>query len=283
MDAIEEKRIFDREGATETVLVAGEAGCVRAHVGGIGAVGEFSLCYRGACHDLAALAGRPVLATDDDVRLGGTGDDSGDDTVALGFGPVVAVGTHLEGVLAASPDAVVGRWDPGPGALEGDGDPTGEWGPGWELDAPARALAADLAATADGVVRLGEGGATYVGLEAVRDVALGDVPLAATDDGVFRLGNGWQRGPAGEATAIAGAPDGRSLAVVDADLYARDPDTDRWSRADPPVEEPVVDVALGDGAYAVTDSGTLLAAGTEGWRPNPVGLRAGTAVTVGGP
>lgn len=281
MDAIEEKRIFGREGATETVLVAGEAGCVRAHVGGMGAVGEFSLCYRGACHDLAAIAGRPVLATDDDVRLGTDG-ESDDDSVSLGFGPVVAVGTHREGMLAASPDAVVGRWDPEPGTLDTDGDPTGEWGPGWELDTPARALAADLAATADGVVRLGEQGATPVGLEAVRDVAVGDVPLAATDEGVFRLGNGWQRGPAGAATAIAGAPDGRALAVVDAVLYARDPASDEWSRVDLPVDEPVVDVALGDGTYAITDSGTLLAAGSEGWRPNPVGLRAGTAMAVVG-
>ncbi|ADD05315.1 uncharacterized protein Nmag_1741 [Natrialba magadii ATCC 43099] len=196
-----------------------------------------------------------------------------------------------------------------------------------------RAIDGDLLATDAGVYRLRETAGAWVlehaGLTDVVDVSAGAVPLAATADGLYRLGNGWMKvlegtvetvtadpqaepgrlsrahavrttGAATAANTAETAAETASAETTEADLYAFEDET--WEQVPvEPVDESIVDVGYGprataekeaattlESVYAVTESGTVLVSTTESgasttpdaWRQRSVGVTGVTGLVV---
>ncbi|WP_254762486.1 HVO_0234 family beta-propeller protein [Natrinema marinum] len=291
MDTIEEKRVFgDREGAI-TVYVASAIGVVRVRVAG-DTVGEFGLCERCTARGVAATPSSVAVATDEDVREfaledtqtddGGAGDGpvaAGDESFAeTGFGPAVAVGYDGGDLLAAGRDGRVARRPAGTDAWTTLTD---------DLGTPVRAIDGDLLGTDDGVYRVHDDGLDHAGLTDVRDVSAAGVPLAATADGLYKLGNGWMEVLEGDFRTVAADPRSergrleRAHAVSDDAVYEYAADGE-W-RALEGVSQPsggIVGVGYGDAVYAVTADGTFLSASEGGWRTRTLGVTdvAGLAI-----
>ncbi len=281
MDSIEEKRVFgDREGAL-TAYVASAIGVVRVRVAG-DTVGEFGLCARCTACSVAATRSSVAVATDEDVRefaLEDEPDDTadeapaaaGDETFAeTGFGPAVAVGYDDGELLAAGRDGRVARRPAG----------TDEWTTLVdELGATVRAIDGDLVGTDDGVYRVHDDGLDHAGLTDVRDVSAAGVPLAATADGLYKLGNGWMEVLEGDFETVAADPRSepgrlvRAHAVSESGLYecAADGEWQALEGSSDPGER-VVDFGYGDAVYAVTADGTFLSATDGGWRTRTLGV-----------
>ncbi|WP_240334754.1 hypothetical protein [Halorussus sp. MSC15.2] len=253
----------------------------------------------------AGADGRLAVATDEDVLVGVFGDGDADESEStgdaesesqseadadpeperfhgLGVGPAAAVGFVGDGgLLVASDDGTVLRG--------GEGD----WTELGEL-ADVRAIDGEFVAAASGVYRATGDELRHVGLEDARDVAGGAVPLAATGEGLYRLGNGWLDELDGEFRAVSAAaeprtedagtetggtgPLGWAHAAGENGLFARE--NGEWAEAALPVEERVVAVDHGEGAYAVTANGTFLLSVGDGWRHQILGLRGVRAVAA---
>ncbi|MFB6267708.1 MAG: hypothetical protein ABEI31_08620 [Halodesulfurarchaeum sp.] len=199
-----EDRIFDSERPAVDVYVAAAEGVVALDVAG-DRVGTFELAYRGAVEDVAATDESIAVATPEDVLLG---DRNGFERT--GFGPAVAVGG--DPLLAVDTDGRVHT------RAEG-------WTRIGSIDGRIAAVDGDLLASSEGVYRRREDAIEYVGLDRVRDVSTEAVPLAATAEGVFRLGAGWMAELEGDARVVAAtegmAGEGpvRAHAVTEAGLF----------------------------------------------------------------
>ncbi|WP_327050522.1 HVO_0234 family beta-propeller protein [Halomicrococcus gelatinilyticus] len=263
MVSIDEKRVYgEREGAT-TVYVAADIGVATVAVSD-DIVGEFGITHRCTALDVATRRGgddaaaRLAVATDEDVL-----DDAFE---PLDFGPAVAVGFDGDDLLAASPDGTLARRPAG-------SEDWRELGSVGEV----RAIDGDLVATDEGVDRALDDGVQHAGLDDVRDVAAAETPLAATADGVYRLGNGWMQEYEGDVRVVAADGD-RVHAATPGGLFARH--DGEWEAESLPAGSAVVDVAYGDGTYAVTADGTLLVTVGDGWRHRSIGLRDVAAIAV---
>ncbi len=273
MDSIEEKRVYgDREGATQ-VYVASSFGVVRVRVAGE-TVGEFGLCARCDAVDVAATAEEIAIATDDDVELLEPAADASDaDLAGTGFGPAVAVGADGSRLLAAGPNRRVARREDGEWRTLSD-----------EFEPTVRALDGDLLATDRGVYRVHDGELDHAGLTDVRDVSAAGVPLAATADGLYKLGNGWMEVLEGSFTVVAADPRSepgnlrRAHAISEGGAYDYGADAEAWRELD--VAGEIVDIGYADAVYAVTDDGRFLAATDSEWRSQVLGIDdvAGVAV-----
>lgn len=287
MGDIEEDRVYDAPSGEETVFVANDLGVGAASVSlASGRVGRFSLDRQCGARDVAAAEGWVAVATDEDVLVR----TSDGEYVETGFGPADAVGFDRGpplDLLAASPAAEIGR------VVDLAEDPTG-WLEIADVDAPVRAIEGPFVAAADGVYRASPDSLNDTGLDDARDVSTPGVPLVATGDGLYRLGAGWMRELDGPADAVATDPAtedgtfGRAFAVVDGRLYEHDPGTgpdggdssdDDWRERSTP-EGPVVDVAFGENAYAITANGTLLVDAGDGWEYRSIGLADPVGVAV---
>lgn len=253
MDDIREKRIFGGKEGRTRLFVGTELGVVVASLSGP-RVGEFGLEYRTQIHDIAGAPGRIVVATDEDVTL------LGDDPVQLGVGPASAVGFDGEDVIAGDESGRVTRVSAA--GIEELGT----------VDGTITAIDGTLVGTAAGVYRIVDGGLADAGLDRVRDLDTAGTPLAATADGLYRLGNGWMALREGDATAATSDGGGRRHAVVDGTLYTASPDGDRWAPVELPTEEIPVDVAYGDRTAVVTADGTVLVEAEDGWRHQRLGV-----------
>lgn len=274
MSTITEKRVYaDREGALEA-YVASPVGVVRVRVNA-DVVGEFGLVARCDASDVDAGDGSLAVATAEDVLTAPR--ESGDapaDEVAFegtGFGPATAVGFADGTLLAASDDGSV-AWRR-----------AGSWETLASLAASVRAIDGELVGAADGVYRAREGELDHAGLADVRDVSAAGVPLAATADGLYRLGNGWMKVLDGPVDAVAADPRtdpgslDRAHAAAGSTLYEHD--DGEW-RVLAEADRPIVAVAHGEAVYAVTESGTFLAVGDDGPRSRSLGVAdvAGLAI-----
>lgn len=287
MGDLEEDRIYDAPSGEETVYVANDLGVGAASVSlASGRVGRFSLDRQCSARGLAAADGRVAAATDEDVLVR----PPDGEYVETGFGPADAVGFDRGDpldLLAASPDAEIGR------VVDLAEDPTA-WLEIADVDAPVRAIDGTFVAAADGVYRVSPDSLNDTGLSDARDVSTSGVPLVATGDGLYRLGAGWMRELEAPADAVAADPAsedgalGRAFAVVDARLFEHDPGTgpdaddstvEGWHELSTP-EGPVVDVAFGENAYAVTATGTLLVDAGDGWEYRSIGLADPVGVAV---
>ncbi|ELZ03004.1 hypothetical protein C482_05086 [Natrialba chahannaoensis JCM 10990] len=187
-----------------------------------------------------------------------------------------------------------------------------------------RAIDGDLLATDAGVYRFRETDSERVlehaGLTDVVDVSAAAVPLAATADGLYRLGNGWMKVVEGTFETVTADPQaapgrlsrahavGQTEAGSNAtgtethepDLYAFG--DGNWERVSvEKVSDPIVDVGYGprvtpaqeaatalESVYAVTESGTILVSATEAgesttpdaWRQRSVGVTDVTGLVV---
>lgn len=253
---IDEKRIYGAQSGSTPVFVATAAGLARVEVSD-DIVGRFGLAHRGETTDVATSEGRLAVATPDDALVG-----TGDGFAETGFGPTTAVGFG-DGLLAAG-EGRIARYDAGdPGQVsERSAD---RWATVAEHP-DVRALSGDLAATANGVVRLGDG---HVGLSDARDVTTDGDLLAATADGLYYLANGWMEALSGGFRAVVA--DGERAAAVadDGTLYLHE---EAWDAVETPLDG-VVDVALADGiVYTVTGDGTVAVDAGDGWRSRSLGL-----------
>ena len=120
---------------------------------------------------------------------------------------------------------------------------------------------------------------TRVGVDEALDVAAVGTPLAATRSGLYYLANGWMRAREGPFTAVA-SDGSRCHAATEDGLYARGDDPSAWRPVEVPTEEPIVDIAYGDGTYAVTRDGTFLVDAGDGWRHRSIGLAGVTGLAV---
>lgn len=266
-DTLDEKRVFGSREGSIPVFVASGAGVARVAVAA-DRVGEFSLVHREPARDVVATDGRLAIAGAD--ALLSTGDEHIADADAVertGFGPTTAVGFD-DGLVAAGEDRVA--------RLEDDG-----WTTLAEV-ANVRTVAGDTLAAAGGVFRLD---GTHVGLDDARDVTTAGEVLAATADGLYRLGNGWLAVLDGGFRAVTADGERARAVADDGTLYAREGDGE-WTDSGAPGD--VVDVALaGDATYAVTGDGTFLADAGDapasdsgareapphgGWRDRSLGL-----------
>ncbi|OIB55358.1 HVO_0234 family beta-propeller protein [Natrialba sp. SSL1] len=196
-----------------------------------------------------------------------------------------------------------------------------------------RAIDGDLLATDAGVYRLREADRAWVlehaGLTDVVDVSAAAVPLAATADGLYRLGNGWMEvlegafetvtadpqaepgrlsrahavtttGAATAAGTAETAAEARGAETTETDLYAFE--DGGWEQVSVErVNENIVDIGYGpratseqeattglESVYAVTESGTVLVSTTEPgeatapdrWRQRSVGVTGVTGLAV---
>lgn len=271
MDSIEEKRVYgDQTGATRA-YVASSLGVVRVSVSGE-TVGEFGLEIRCDAVDVAATDATVAVATAEDVRLlEPSADDP--DPVDTGFGPATAVGADGSELLAAGPDGRVARREDGTWTTLASGfEPT------------VRAIDGDLLATDRGVYRVHDGGLDHAGLDDVADVSAPGVPLAATADGLYKLGNGWMAALEGPFDVVAADPRSepgslrRAHAVSETGVLEYGADAGEWRELAAPGG--IVDIGYGDATYAVTADGTFLAATDDGWRSQVLGIDgvAGLAV-----
>ncbi|MDG5819573.1 hypothetical protein [Natronococcus sp. A-GB7] len=273
MDSIEEKRVYgDREGATQ-IYVASSFGVVRVRVAG-DTVGEFGLCERRDAVDVAATADGIAVATDDDVELLEPAANASDaELVGTGFGSAVAVGADGSRLLAAGPDGRVAYREDDEWQTLSDGfEPT------------VRAIDGDLLATDRGVYRVHDGGLDHAGLTDVRDVSAAGVPLAATADGLYKLGNGWMEVLEGSFEVVAADPRSepgslvRAHAVSETSVYEYGEEVGEWRELDVPGE--IVDVGYADAVYAVTADGRFLAATDGEWRSQTLGIDGVTGLAV---
>ncbi|AXR76716.1 HVO_0234 family beta-propeller protein [Natrarchaeobaculum sulfurireducens] len=278
MQSIEEKRVYgDRTGAVDA-YVACSIGVVRVHVAD-DAIGEFSLRARCDARDLAATDDALAVATDEDVRILALEEgDDGPAFVETGFGPAVAVGADGSDLLAADETGRVAR-------RRADED-------GWErlTDEPFAAVNAidgSLVGTESGVYRVHGGDLDHAGLTDVRDVAAASVPLAATADGLYKLGNGWMAIRDGPFDVVASSPGDeygrleRAHAVADEAVTAYDGEA--WRTLESP-DGRIVDVAYGEPTYAVTADGTFLVASDDpdspAWRRRSLGVDDARALAL---
>ncbi|MFC4540698.1 hypothetical protein ACFO5R_02000 [Halosolutus amylolyticus] len=291
MHSIEEKRVYgDRSGAVEA-YVASSVGVVRVRVAG-DTVGEFGLCDRCDARDVAATrtgtkAG-VAIATDEDIRVldatpaAESADERADDPtfVDTGFGPAVAVGYDGETLLAADASGRIAR-------RVGD-----EWTTlADDAIETVTAIDGDLVGTGSGVYRVRDDELDHAGLTDVRDVSAAGVPLAATADGLYKLGNGWMTIREGSVDVVAADPRsdrnqlGRAHAVADRTVYAHDPADGEWQAMDGP-DETVVGIDYGETVYAVSERGTFYAAidgdGPGTWRSQTIGVGDVTGIAVPG-
>jgi hypothetical protein len=286
MGDMADDRVYDEPAGEETVYVANDLGIGKASASlASGRVGRFSLDRECAASDVAAAEGWVAVATDEDVLLRSpTGE-----YVETEFGPADAVGfdpgAPLD-LLAASPAAEIGR------VVDVTADPTA-WLEIADVDAPVRAIEGPFVAAADGVYRVSPDSLDHAGLDDARDVSTAGVPLVATGEGLFRLGAGWMAELDGPVDAVAADSTtesgtlGSAFAVVDGHLYAHDPEIgvdsatadDAWQERSIR-ETPVVDVAFGRNAYAVTATGTLFVDAGDGWEYRSIGLANPVGVVV---
>jgi hypothetical protein len=255
-----EKRVHDDDaGATEVIVAAG-IGIVSVSVSA-GHIGRFGVTRRCVPRDVAAGDGILAVATDEAVLC-----RAGEEFVTTGFGPAVAVGVRNETILAADEDGQVARF----------GDGGDAWTDVGTVDAGVRSIDGPLLATDAGVYRISTEGTTIkpVGLDAVTDVAARG-PYAATERGLYALGNGWVQVIEGEFEAVAAASRERACAAGGG-VHEREGGA--WRTVDLPTTDRVVDVAMGERAYAITGSGTLLAG--HDWRARALGVSGVVGVAV---
>lgn len=248
MSATEDRSLFGPGADGVTLLVATGVGVVVVEVVG-DRVGFFGIEARCEARDITVVDGQTVVATDADVLIGAGGTVS-----ETGFGPATTVGSS-DGIVAAGPAGRVARRDDGAWTDLGTGR-------------QVRAIDDGFLAAADGVHRC-EPGLPDVGLDDAYDVTATPVPRAGTGDGLYRLGNGWVTERTNATSMVRG---GASVvyAVIDEDLYRyRD---DEWGAVPVPTTAPVVDLVVGPGTYAVTESGTLLVEAEDGWRTHALGV-----------
>ncbi|ELY55114.1 HVO_0234 family beta-propeller protein [Natronolimnohabitans innermongolicus] len=178
------------------------------------------------------------------------------------------------------------------GHESGDSSPTvdAEWTP---LEhngvATVRAIDGDLVGTDSGVYRVHEGALDHAGLTDVRDVSAAGVPLAATADGLYKLGNGWMAVLEGEFETVAADPRSergrlrRAHAVAGETVYAYDADAESWSEYDRS-SAPIAGIGYGATVYAVTERGTFLSATPDDvggrWRSQTIGVGDVTGLAV---
>lgn len=288
MGEMDEDRVYDdRRRETVAYLATGQ-GVATVRVAS-DRVGQFSLAYRCDARDVATVDGRVYVATPAGVLVGdGASDGSAPGGFdSLGFDDAVAVTADGERVLAADGDGTVARYQGGEwhalGTVEGVRALSGEF---------VAAANGVYRVVSDGDTDVeGDDGDSLrnVGLDDVRDVAGEATPLAATGDGLYRLGNGWLCEREGTfETVAAGRTEGadRTHAATAETLYAYE--GGEWSAVDLPVAGGVTGVAYGECVYAVTRDGTFLVAaspertadGTGGWRHRSLGLPGVTALAV---
>jgi hypothetical protein len=255
--SIDEKRVYGAKTGRVDLAVATGMGVARVAVSG-DKFGEFSLAHRCTARDVVAGPDALAVATDGDVLIGTFDALEGTD-----FGAAVAVGYHEEGLLAAGPDGRVAR------------RADGEWGTVGEVDEP-RAIDGGLLGAADGIYRVGDG-LSHAGLSDVRDVAATGTPLAATGGGLYYLGPGWAKALEGSFETVDSAAE-RAHAATAAEFHERV--DGEWYEREVPVDEPIAGVAYGEGTYAVTADGTVLADVGDGWRARNVGLREVAGLVV---
>ncbi|MHC3436870.1 HVO_0234 family beta-propeller protein [Natrialbaceae archaeon A-gly3] len=252
MLSIEEKRVYDDQGGVTEAYVASGVGLVRVSVAN-DIVGEFTLVSRGTARDVAAEGRAVAVATDEDILIS-TREDN-EDLEPTDFGPAVAVGYADGDLLAASPEGRIAHHR------------DGEW---VDLETPTlevRAIDGDLLATDKGVFRVRGDEVTHAGLEDARDVSAAGVPLAATADGLYKLGNGWMKEYEGSVDVVVADPRNEpgdlevAHAAAGANVYAYD--DDEWLEL-PPATGPVAAIGHGETVYAVTDGGEFLVAGEAG-------------------
>jgi hypothetical protein len=262
--ALDEKRIYGDKRWETVVYVAGAMGLTRVEVAG-DQVGRFELPVRDPVRDVAGGDGRLLVATDEDVLVG-----TGEEFEPTGFGPAAAVGL-TPGAAGTGPRPLAAALDGEVALLRGD-----ELERVGTVDDP-RAIDGDLLAAGDGVYRVDADGLDRLREEPATDAAATG-PYAACPDGLYELPD--RRLRAGEHTVVAADTGrGRAHAVAGGDLFTRR--ESGWERADPPTDEPVVDVAHGESVYAVTAVGTLLVRadpertpdGRGGWRSRALGVR----------
>jgi hypothetical protein len=282
MDSIEEKRVYgDRDGAI-TVYIASGIGVVRVRVAG-DTVGEFGLCERCDVRDIAATRGGLAVAIDDDVRLldleDGAADERATETfVGTDFGPAVAVGYDDGDLIAAGPDGRVASRPAGSDewtALEGEA----------EIGGTVQAIDGDLVGTDSGVYRVHDGGLDHAGLTDVRDVSAAGVPLAATADGLYKLGNGWMEIREGSFDVVAADPRSepgrleRAHAVTDRTVYEYAATDDEWQKGGRSSDR-IVGFGYGETVYAVTVGGVFRTAADGTWRKRALGVTDVTGLAV---
>lgn len=257
-----------------------------------------------------------AVATDDDLKLAPLEPDpasTGELTfVDAGVGSTVAVGTHDGGFLVAGADgtishvAEVGTVDSGAAGSDVSSRSTGADGPTPNAliadrlgDVPdPRAVDGPLIAAADGVHRAASRGGSRtverVGLDDVRDVAGGGIPLAATPDGLYWLGNGWMDAIDGDFDVVAADGRGHAMAGGEGSLWVRHGDptgdeasgsagwgVDAWSRAELPVDAQIAALGYGPGlSVAVTGTGAVCVDVGGGWRHRTVGVAGVSGVAL---
>ena len=285
MQTLTEKRVFGAKTGVTDVFVATDAGVAAVTVSA-DQIGTFGLASREPATAVAATADRLVVGTDEgllgaDIDAAGRSADVPDPTFAAIDGDTIdavsAVDLTPEGLLVADGDGVIYRGEHAGAVTEP---------PAWKrLGATdeVRAIDAGLLAAADGVYRVDDDGLTNTGLTDVRAVTGVGQPLAATADGLFRLGNGWQSVAEGAFRAVAADGHGHAHAVGEAGLLVRSADDGAWTTTTPPVEAPIVDLAADRGIVAaVTDDGTLGVTAGDGWRHQRLGLPGARGVAIGG-
>ena len=285
MQTLTEKRVFGAKTGVTDVFVATDAGVAAVTVSA-DQIGAFGLAHRDSATAVAATTDRLVVGTDEgllaaDIDAAGRSADVPDPTFAAIGGDTIdtvsAVDLTPEGLIVADGDGVV---------YGGEQAETVTEPPAWErLGATdeVRAIDAGLLAAADGVYRIDDVGLTNTGLTDVRAVTGVGQPLAATADGLFRLGNGWQSVADGAFRAVAADGHGHAHAVGEAGLLVRSAEDGAWTTTTPPVEAPIVDLAADSGIVAaVTDDGTLCVTAGDGWRHQRLGLPGARGVAIGG-
>jgi hypothetical protein len=299
-------RVFADHVDPQFVFAASSRGVAAVETAG-DAIGRFRLSVECEARDLAGADGRLAVATPEDVLLAAIDADGPGEFVETEFGPAVAVGFDEGDLLAAGPDGELGR------VLDPDSDP-GEWLAVADVDGAVRALDGPLVGASDGVYRFTPDGIFDVGLDDVRDVSAAGVPLAATGDGLFRLGNGWLRELDGAVDVVAGtdrpaatgeqprdgevlarghAAAGETLYVFHGESTGPETPDDPEAVVDPAVAArawrerptptaPVVGVAYGERTYALTADGSVLLDRGDGWASQALGLPDPVALATPG-
>ncbi|MFC3959651.1 HVO_0234 family beta-propeller protein [Halovivax cerinus] len=224
-----------------------------------------------------------------------------------GFGSAVAVDVAAGSVVAASPDGAVrtlavddsrsadSQWttigetvSPAGGPLDDSGATASRSGEASTArstadDSPVRAIDTPFVATDRGVWRIQDGGLVDVGLTDVRDVGATGRPLAGTASGLYEaVEDGWRTLLDDPVDAVAsgsgtGESDERIYAISGSSLLAIDLDDGSdvpTRRTVVTTDESLVDLVSGDGyVYAVTSTGTVVAAGPDDVRRHTIGVR----------